>query len=120
MTKRIIVAGCRNYTNYEEAKEFIDFCISNIRKEHTLIFLSGGCTGADALGEKYALENGFKLERYPAEWKKYSKAAGPKRNKFMANLSDYVICFWDGKSAGTKSMITVARKFKKHMKIKMI
>lgn len=67
MIKRIVVAGSRNYNNYEDCKEYIDFCIQNLRKKHTLIFLSGCCNGADALGERYAKENGYKIEYYPAE-----------------------------------------------------
>ena len=120
MIKRIVIAGCRNYTNYEEAKEYIDRCIANIRKEHTITIISGGATGADALGEQYAKENGFKIERYPADWKKYSKSAGPRRNKTMAEISDFVICFWDGQSKGTKSMIEYAKKYKKPIRIKRI
>ena len=34
-TKRVVIAGCRDYNNYEEAKAYIDFCLSNIRKEIT-------------------------------------------------------------------------------------
>ena len=51
LIKRIIVAGCRNYNDYSEAKEYIDFCIKNIKNKYTLIFISGGCAGADSLGE---------------------------------------------------------------------
>lgn len=40
MIKGIVVAGGRDYENYEEAKEFIGFCIKNIRKKYTLIFVS--------------------------------------------------------------------------------
>ncbi len=96
--KRVIIAGCRDYNNYEEAKEYIDHCLSNIRKEHTIVIISGGASGADAIGEKYAKENGFEVERYPADWSKYGRGAGPKRNKQMAEVGDFVICFWDGKS----------------------
>ncbi len=120
MKKRIVIAGCRDYNNYNEAKEYIDFCISEIRKKYTLIFVSGGCSGADFIGERYAAENGFEIERYPADWKKYGRAAGPKRNEQMARVADYVICFWDGQSRGTKSMINCAEKFNKPVKIKMI
>ena len=35
MIKRVAVAGCRHYENYDEAKEYIDFCISEIRKKYT-------------------------------------------------------------------------------------
>ncbi len=120
MIKRIVVAGCRDYNNYSQAAEFIDLCISRIRKEYTLIFLSGGCRGADMLGERYAKENGFEVERYPAEWDKFGGAAGPMRNAKMAQSCDYVICFWDGKSAGTKSMIENAERMGKKIRIKKI
>lgn len=120
MIKRIIVAGCRYYEDYDEAKAYIEMCIKNIRKKYTLIFLSGGCRGADMLGERYAKENGFSIERYPADWQKYGKSAGPKRNLQMAKACDYVICFWDGKSHGTASIISYAKMLKKPLKIKRI
>lgn len=120
MIKYIVIAGSRDYNNFKEAKKFIDFCISKIKKENTLIFVSGGCSGADMLGERYAKEKGYKVERYPAEWDKYGKSAGSKRNKKMAEISDYVICFWDGKSKGTKSMIDFAKQLNKPIRIKYI
>jgi len=120
MIKRIIVAGSRDYNDYDKAKEYIDFCIQNLRKEHTLIFLSGACKGADALGERYAKENNFEIEYYPADWKRFGRSAGPKRNFIMAKKCDYLICFWDGKSKGTKAMIEFAKKCNKPIKIKRL
>lgn len=120
MEKRIVVAGCRDYENYTEAKAFIDLCIENIKAEHKLIFLSGGCRGADALGERYANENGYQLEIYPALWTQYGKAAGPMRNRQLAQDADYIICFWDGVSPGTKSMINYAHKLNRPLEIKII
>ncbi len=120
MIKRIVIAGCRNYTDYEEAKKYIDFCIKDIRKKYTLIFISGDCKGADKLGEKYAIENRFNIEKFPANWNKYGKSAGPKRNEIMAQKADYIICFWDKQSKGTKSMIYYAKKYNKPLRIKII
>ena len=120
MVKRIVVAGCRNDENYDDAKSYIERCIRRIRKEYTLIFLSGSGKGADQLGERYANENGFRVECYPADWKKYGKRAGPMRNLQMARACDYVICFWDGKSPGTASMIAYAKKLEKPLRIKKI
>ena len=120
MIKRVVIAGCRYYNNYDEAKIYIDYCLSNIKKENDIIIVSGGASGADAIGERYAKENGFKLEKYPADWKRFGKSAGPKRNEQMAIVSDYIICFWDGKSKGTKSMIEYAKKYNKPIKIKKI
>ena len=119
-TKRVVIAGCRNYNNYEEAKAYIDLCLSNIRQENEIIILSGCADGADAIGERYAKENGFRVEKYPADWKKYGKSAGPRRNKQMAEACDYVICFWDEKTNGTKSMIESAINCGKPIRIKKI
>ena len=118
--KRVVVAGCRDYNNYDEAKRYIDFCLSNIRKENDIIIVSGCASGADAIGERYAKKNGFKVEKYPADWESYGRSAGPRRNRQMAEVSDYVICFWDGKSRGTKSMIDCALECGKPIKIKKI
>ena len=120
MIKRIVIAGCRDYNDYMEAKGYIDFCISNVRKKNEIVIVSGCASGADAIGERYAKENGFNVEKYPADWKNFGRSAGPIRNKRMAEISDYVICFWDEKSKGTKSMIDYARKYNKPIRIKRI
>ncbi len=120
LIKRIVVAGCRDFNNYDIAKKYISHCISRIKKTYDLIFVSGGCKGADMLGERFANENGYKIERYAANWELYGRSAGPKRNREMVEISDYVICFWDGKSKGTKTTIEFAKKYGKNLRVKMI
>ena len=117
MIKRVVISGCRDYDNYNEAKTCIDYYLTNIRKENEIVILSGCASGADAIGERYAKENCLKVEKYPANWEKYGKSAGPKRNEEMAKNCDYVLCFWDGKSKGTKSMINLAKKYEKPIRI---
>ena len=119
MAKRVVIAGSRGFCDYEAACRFIDQCLNLCEKEE-IIVLSGGARGADALGERYAYERGFAIERYPARWKIYGKAAGIRRNQQMAEVCDLVICFWDGESRGTKSMITLARKYSKPIFIKTL
>ena len=117
---KVVIAGCRDYTNYDEAKLYIDFCLSNIRKENVIVIISGCAAGADAIGERYAKENGFEVEKHPADWKTYGRSAGPKRNRQMAQNCDLIICFWDGKSKGTMSLINYAQKHNKPIRIKRI
>lgn len=62
------------------------------------------------MAEKYAVEMGYEIETYPADWKKYGRAAGPKRNKEMVENSNAVVAFWDGNSRGTKSLVEYAKK----------
>lgn len=117
--KRIVVAGCRDYCDYEYFSKVIDKYMETHNIENA-VFITGGCRGVDMLGERYANEHGFPVERYEADWKQYGRAAGPVRNQKMAVSSDIVICFWDQKSRGTRSMIEYAKKYEKILHIESI
>jgi len=103
---RIIIAGSRNFNNYELLKEKCDYYLKNKQADEVII-VSGTARGADQLGERYARERGLQIESYPANWTKYGKRAGYLRNQEMANVADGLIAFWDGKSRGTKHMIDI-------------
>ena len=113
MEQKIVIGGCRNYNNYESFKLHLDDIIKS--KQDEIIIISGHCSGVDLMGEKYAEENGFKVEIFLPEWEKYGRAAGPIRNEQMVNAADLVIAFWDGKSKGTKSLIKYAEKTNKEL-----
>lgn len=111
--KRVLIAGSRSFNNYYEAESYIDLCLSNIKKYNQIIIISGGAAGADKIGEMYADANKMKCERYLPEWEKFGKSAGLRRNYMMVKNSDYVICFWDRKSRGTKSTIEFSKTLSK-------
>ncbi len=117
---RVLIAGCRNFNDYKTAKSYIDMCISRIRKSGQIIIVSGGANGADKLAERYAAENNFKCEVFLPDWQKFGRSAGPKRNSEMVKVSDFVICFWDKKSNGTKSTIELSKKHNKPLRVKII
>lgn len=106
---KVIIAGCRDFADYELLKEKCDFYLQNQKPENVVI-VSGHASGADALGERYAQERGLQLETYPADWKAHGRAAGPIRNAKMASVARTLIAFWDGKSRGTKNIIDTATK----------
>lgn len=105
---RVIIAGCRDFDDYELLKEKCDYFLQDEKKEDVVI-ISGHASGADAFGERYAQERGFQLETYPADWKAHGRAAGPIRNARMASAANALIAFWDGKSRGTKNVIETAK-----------
>lgn len=93
---KVIVAGCRDFADYELLKEKCDFYLQN-KKPENIVIVSGHASGADDLCERYAQERGLQLETFPANWKAHGRAAGPIRNAQMASVAHALIAFWDGK-----------------------
>lgn len=106
---RVIVAGSRDFNDYELLKSKMLYYLKGFDLSEVEI-VSGTAKGADQLGEKFAREFGCKLKQFPADWNTYGKKAGYLRNVDMAKYADACVCFWDGKSRGTKHMIDIAKK----------
>lgn len=49
---KVIIAGTRTFNDYELLKAYADFKLSRIRERDSIEIVSGGATGADALGER--------------------------------------------------------------------
>jgi hypothetical protein len=104
---RIIIAGSRDVTE-KEVREALRVCtwigfVSAV--------VSGTARGADTFGERWAEDNNISITRFPADWNKYGRRAGPIRNEEMANNAEGLVAVWDGKSRGTRSMIELALKY---------
>lgn len=111
---KLVIAGSREFEDYELLK----FTVNELRKKYDIKeIVSGRARGADTLGEVYAEEHNIKCKYYPAEWNKYGKSAGYRRNVVMAEYADAVLVFWDGISRGTKHMIDIANNLHKPIKV---
>ena len=115
---RIIIAGGRDFNNYEFLKEKCNKIIESLnynKKLSDIEIISGDAIGADTLGKKFAKEMNYRLVSMPAKWNLYGRSAGYIRNEKMRDYAkidpDYsmLIAFWDGKSKGTKSMINLGK-----------
>lgn len=117
---RLIVAGSRALVDelgpslgthdgaevVERSLEFSPF----IRDSVDVIISGANASSPDRWGEAWAqCSAGVDLEQHPANWNRYGKQAGPRRNKQMAETADALLAFWDGESAGTQDMIRKAR-----------
>ena len=117
---RCIIAGGRDFKDYERLKKVMDSCPYEITE-----VVCGKARGADSLGEKWAIERGIHVKYFVADWEGLGKRAGFVRNVDMAeyaceNGSDngLLVAFWNEVSRGTKSMIDLATK--KCMVVKVI
>ena len=100
---KVIVAGSRGVTDIRVVETAVARSGFQIKE-----LVSGTCHGVDTFGELIAIEKDIPVKRFPAEWNKYGRSAGPRRNKVMADYADALIAVWDNKSRGTSNMIDEA------------
>jgi len=104
---KVVVCGCRNWTSVDTIRKRL----LALPCETTIV--EGGCDGADLIAREVALDIELEVVEFPASWKKYGRAAGPKRNIRMLNTKpDLVIAFHNdlNTSKGTKHIVREARK----------
>jgi hypothetical protein len=112
---KVIVAGGRDFNDYHLLEEKLNNLFS---KTANVLIISGMANGTDSLAVKYAEENKLRVSEFPAKWAKHGKASGFRRNVEMARFADACVCFWNGKSAGTKHMIDTAKRM--NLKLRVI
>lgn len=108
---KVLICGSRHYDNYDKVKETVKSLVDEHGK---IIIIEGGAKGADTLAKNAAIELGIEYREYKADWKRYGRAAGPKRNQLMLDTEnpDLVIAFHEDLESGkgTKDMLKRAEK----------
>lgn len=132
---RLVVCGTRTYEDYKRMERVLD----RVTFWHpvTDVWIGGMGNkierggewvwiGADALANEWAAKRWHTRKLVHADWKKYKAQAGPIRNTDMAKQvaaeggRSLLVAFWDGKSPGTKDMISKYRKYCPAGKIKIV
>lgn len=107
---RLLICGSRTYDDYDTMKLALR---GRILRSVTAV-ITGGMSGADALGAYWAYEHKVDTVCYGAQWGKYGSQAGPLRNYQMLNEGKptLVVAFYDkpiSQSRGTAHMVRIAR-----------
>lgn len=111
MNHGTIIAGSRHITNIKLVFRILDTTVKQMPNKPTHI-LSGGARGVDRIAENWGLQRGYQMHYYPAQWDVHGRAAGPIRNRKMAENAQQLIVIWDGSSRGAANMIATARKLR--------
>lgn len=110
-TPRLVVCGTRTFDNVLFVRKKLNELTTKLGK---LVVVVGDADGPDFIAEKWALLKGFAVVKFRADWSKFSKSAGPRRNAEMIGYAkchkSYFIAFWDGVSDGTGDCIDRARR----------
>jgi Domain of unknown function (DUF4326)/YspA, cpYpsA-related SLOG family len=96
----LIIAGSRTFTDYQH------LCQVLAPDRHRIAqVITGGARGADQLGYRWAWKHAVRHQLFRAEWARFGKSAGKRRNHQMAQAGDVLVACWDGQSPGTAHMI---------------
>jgi predicted Rossmann-fold nucleotide-binding protein len=106
MTYKVLVCGGRDYQNETRVFKVLDRILT---RYGPLLIIEGGARGADSLARKWAQARNQNVRTFPADWDKYKKGAGFRRNTQMLKEGqpDLVVAFPGG--TGTAMMVTIAK-----------
>lgn len=97
---KVIIAGSRSITDYAAVLDAVigsGFDITEI--------VSGCAKGVDTIGELIGEINKIPVKKFPANWNRHGKIAGPIRNVQMGDYADALVAVRANGSRGTSHMI---------------
>lgn len=105
--RRVVICGSREWNEPAVIGRLLDA----LPKQGTVV-VSGGARGADRIAAALARRKNIPVEEYPADWDRFGKGAGYRRNEAMLGLDavTHVFAFRKGqKSPGTDHMVRISR-----------
>jgi SLOG family YspA-like protein len=101
---KLIIAGSRTFTDYQL------LCQTLAPERHRITeVIHGGARGADQLGFRWAVRHHVRSRCFAADWTRFGKSAGVRRNHHMAQAGDVLVAFHVHNSPGTAHMIACMR-----------
>ena len=99
---KVLVCGGRDFDDIRLVEKTLDAI-------EVAEIIEGGRKGADRLAREWAEARGIPVRTFKADWRRYGRGAGPKRNEQMLDEGkpDLVVAFPGGK--GTENMIRLAQ-----------
>ena len=97
---KLIITGPCTYTNYQHLCQVL----APDRHRITQV-LTGGSRGAEQLGFRWAWQHLVPRHLVRADWERFGKTAGVRRNHQLAQAGDVLLVLGDGQAPGTAHLI---------------
>ena len=108
----VLICGSRSIKNLQISKY--------IRPSSCGAIVHGGCHGVDTIADSWAKANNLETIVYEPNYKVYGRRAPLVRDEEMAEFCDVIICFWDGKSRGSKYTCDYGKKIGRKVIVHLI
>ena len=119
--KKIAIVGSRGFRALWRVESLVDhIAVDYAFWKDEVEIVSGGAEGVDTEANLVALSNQLKTKIFLPDYKKYAdrpKFAPIARNYEIVDYADEIHAFWDGKSAGTRSVIDYAKEQGKPIRV---
>lgn len=105
----VLVCGSRDWEDRALLDSTLDALLAKLGPFEVI---EGEAKGADTMAREWAERKRLPVQKFPADWAKLGKAAGPVRNVQMLaeGKPDLVVAFQTpGGSKGTSHMVAIAR-----------
>jgi hypothetical protein len=92
---RLLLTGSRDWDNRPRLAHEMAATAGDLAYLSPVVLVHGAClTGADAIAAQEAAALGWAVEPHRANWARFGRAAGPRRNAEMVALgADICLCF---------------------------
>jgi len=100
---KLAIVGYRKYTNWADFCTKLNGLFKRIGDPEMII--TGDAKGADEMARSYAENANIELKVFYADWNKYGRVAGPKRNVFVVQECDKAVVFVSKFSKGSYDVI---------------
>lgn len=113
---KLIIAGSRDLN---PTFGFIKSCIQMFSPGTITEIVSGCAEGVDSEGEHFASHMNIPVKRFPADWDKHGKAAGPIRNREMAQYADVLLVIHNGSNGSINMKLEMMKLGKRVYEIQL-
>jgi hypothetical protein len=103
---KVLICGGRDFVEQQKLNRVLNKIHA---KTPITLVIHGDARGADRMGGSWAIVHHIDVQKFPADWDKFGRAAGMARNVQMLNEGKPDLCIACPGGYGTEHMVSLCR-----------